>query len=123
MKKISYLTGLTVLGLSLSFATLAKLPDLTPEAKEAADLARAKTAHNDKKANYTLCLSQNKVAKAYAIKDKVVATPECADPGEFKAPVAAAPAAAPVAPAAAAPAAKPAEVANSATKPAEPAKK
>jgi hypothetical protein len=39
-----------------------------------------------------------------------VATPECADPGEFKAPVAAAPA-------------KPAEVANSATKPAEPAKK
>jgi hypothetical protein len=120
MKKISYLTGLTVLGLSLSFATLAKLPDLTPEAKEAADLARAKTAHNDKKANYTLCLSQNKVAKAYAIKDKVVATPECVDPGEFKAPVAAAPAAAP---AAAAPAAKPAEVANSATKPAEPAKK
>jgi hypothetical protein len=120
MKKISFLTGLTVLGLSLSFATLAKLPDLTPEAKEAADLARAKTAHNDKKANYALCLSQNKVAKSYAIKDKVVATPECADPGEFKAPVAAAPAAAP---AAAAPAAKPAEVANSATKPAEPAKK
>ena len=116
MKKISYLTGLTVLGLSLSFATLAKLPDLTPEAKEASDLARAKTAHNDKKAAYTLCLSQNKVAKAYAVKDKVVATPECADPGEFKAPVAAAPAApaAPVAPAVAAtaPAAKPAEPAK-----------
>lgn len=120
MKKISYLTGLTVLGLSLSFATLAKLPDLTPEAKEAADLGRAKTAHADKKAAYALCLSQNKVAKSYAVKDKVVATPECADPGEFKAPVAAVPVA-PVATSSTS--AKPAEVANSATKPAEPAKK
>jgi hypothetical protein len=45
------------------------------------------------------------------VKDKVVSTPECVDPGEFKAPEVAA-----------APAAKPAEVAN-APKPAEAPKK
>ena len=112
MKKIYSLTFL--LGMGLAFGSHAKLPDLSPEAKEAAELAKAKTAHTDKKAAYALCLAQNKVAKAYAVKDKVVSTPDCADPGEFKPPVANAPAVAPVAGAPAAPAApaKPAETAK-----------
>ena len=111
MKKIYSLTFL--LGMGLAFGSHAKLPDLSPDAKEAAELAKAKTAHGDKKAAYALCLAQNKVAKAYAVKDKVLATPDCADPGEFKPPVANAPAPAPAA-AAAAPAApvKPAETAK-----------
>jgi hypothetical protein len=93
MKKMYALT--LFIGLGLTFASQAKLPDLSPEAKEAAELAKAKAAHGDKKAAFALCQAQNKVAKGYAVKDKVVATPDCADPGEFKAPVAAAPSAAP----------------------------
>ena len=111
MRKIAYLTSVTLVAMSISFASVAKLPDLTPEAKEAAELAKAKAAHGDKKAAFLLCNAQNKVAKTYAVKDKVVATPDCVDPGEFKAPeVAATPA-------------KPAEVANAPVKPAEAPKK
>jgi len=113
MKKIAYLASATLVAMSISFASVAKLPDLTPEAKEAAELAKAKAAHGDKKAAFLLCNAQNKVAKTYAVKDKVVATPDCVDPGEFKAPEVAA----------AAPVAKPAEVANAPVKPAEAPKK
>ena len=113
MRKLTYLTSVALLAMSVSFASLAKLPDLTPEAKVAADLAKAKAAHGDKKAAYLLCNAQNKVAKTYAVKDKVVSTPECVDPGEFKAPDVAATTTP----------AKPAEVANAPAKPADTAKK
>ena len=89
MKKITLLTLSGLLVACLSSGVMAKLPPLTPEAKEAADLGKAKAAHGDKKAAYALCNAQNKVARSYAVKDKVVTTPECADPGEFKPPVAA----------------------------------
>jgi hypothetical protein len=113
MKKMTYLTSVALIAMSISFASVAKLPDLTPEAKAAAELAKAKAAHGDKKAAYGLCLAQNKVAKTYAVKDKVVSTPDCVDPGEFKAPeVATTPATA-----------KPAEVATAPAKPADAPKK
>lgn len=89
MKKITLLILSGLLVACLSGGVMAKLPDLTPEAKEAAELAKAKAAYGDKKAAFALCNAQNKVARAFAIKDKVVTTPECADPGEFKPPVAA----------------------------------
>lgn len=114
MRKIAYLTSATLVAMSISFASVAKLPDLTPEAKEAAELAKAKAAHGDKKAAFLLCNAQNKVAKTYAVKDKVVTTPDCVDPGEFKAPEVAAAAAAGV---------KPTEVAKAPVKPAEAPKK
>ena len=104
MRKIAYLTSVTLVAMSISFVSLAKLPDLTPEAKEAAELAKAKTAHSDKKAAYNLCMAQNKVAKSYAVKGKVIATPDCEDPGEFKPPVAASPVVTPTAPSVNAPA-------------------
>jgi hypothetical protein len=100
----------------ISTTVLAKLPDPSPEAKEAADLAKAKTAWSDKVAAYKLCQAQNKVAKVYSVKAKVVDTPACADPGEFVAPTANAAPAAATTPAPVA--AKPAE-----TKPVEAPKK
>ena len=78
------------------------LPPLTPEAQEAATLAKAKTAYGDKVGAYQLCQAQNKVADRF----KVAGAPApaaCVAPPPFVAPVAAA--AAPVAPAVA-PAAK-----------------
>lgn len=114
MRKIAYLTSTALVAMSISFASIAKLPDLTPEAKDAAALAKAKAAHGDKKAAYLLCNAQNKVAKTYAVKDKVVSTPDCVEPGEFKAPEVAT---------STAPVAKPAEVANAAVKPVEAPKK
>ena len=110
MKKIYAITFL--IGIGFAFSSQAKLPDLSPEAKEVAELAKAKTAHGDKKAAYALCMAQNKVAKSYAVKDKVVATPDCVDPGEFKPPVAAVPAATPATTASTTPPAKPAETAK-----------
>ena len=110
MKKIHSLTFL--LGMGLAFGSYAKLPDLTPEAKEAAELAKSKTAHGDKKAAYALCLAQNKVAKAYAVKDKVVSTPDCVDPGEFKPPVASVPPPVPSAAVPVPPTVKPTEAAK-----------
>jgi len=78
-----------------TFATasvFAALPPLTPEAQEAASLAKAKTAYGDKVGAFKLCLAQNKVADQF----KVPGTPApgaCTAPPPFVAPVAAAPAA------------------------------
>ena len=87
-----------------AFATtvFAALPPLTPEAQEAANLAKAKTAYGDRVGAYKLCLAQNKVADQY----RVPGTPApaaCTAPPPFVPPVAAA-----AAPAAPAPAATPA---------------
>lgn len=112
MKKIYAITFL--IGMGFAFSSQAKLPDLTPEAKEAAELTKAKTAHSDKKAAYNLCMAQNKVAKSYAVKGKVIATPDCEDPGEFKPPVATSPVVTPTAPSANVPA--PAKTAETAKK-------
>lgn len=85
-----------------SFVTasvFATLPPLTPEAQEAATLAKAKAGYGDKVGGYKLCLAQNKVADQF----RVSGTPApgaCTAPPPFVAPVAA------VAPAAPAPAAK-----------------
>ena len=86
-----------------AFATssvFAALPPLTPEAQEAATLAKAKTAYGDRVGAYKLCLAQNKVADQF----RVSGTPApgaCTAPPPFTPPVAAAaPAAAPAAPAA-----------------------
>jgi hypothetical protein len=86
-------------------AVYATLPPLTPEAQEAANLAKAKTAYGDKVGAYKLCLAQNKVADQY----RVPGTPApaaCTAPPPFVPPVAAAAVPAAPAPAAPAPAAK-----------------
>ena len=117
MNQLTTFVCVTITGLSLSFGAMAKLPDPSPEAKEAAKLAAAKTDYGNKVAAYQLCQAQNKVARSYAVKGKVVETPACVEPGEFKPPeVAALPAAAPAT-------AAPAATAAVAAKPAEPAKK
>lgn len=113
-------------GLLLAGAAQAKLvaPTLTPEQKEKAAEAAARTAWSGKVADYQLCKSMDRVAAHYQSDMKRrgstppaldPAPPACADPGPFVAPGAAA--AAP-APAVAATAAKPA-----AAKPATPVKK
>lgn len=72
-----------------SFATasvFAVLPPLTPEAQEAAGLAKAKAAYGDKVGAYKLCLSQNKVVDQF----RVAGTPApaaCTAPPPFVAPV------------------------------------
>ena len=79
-----------------SASVFAALPPLTPEAQEAADLAKAKTAYGDKVGAYQLCQAQNRVADRF----KVAGTPApaaCVAPPPFVPPVAAAPAAAPAA--------------------------
>jgi len=96
MKKLSLLL---VTLLSSGFV-LAKLPAPTPEQAAAADLAKARTDHGNRVANYQLCLSQNEVANKYR-KAGTPAPGACTNPGPFVPPVAApAPAAAPAAPAA-----------------------
>lgn len=90
MKKITVL-----LMTLLSSVAFAKLPAPTPEAAAAADLAKARTDHAGKVGNYQLCLSQNDVASKYK-KAGAPAPGACTNPGPFVAPVAAAPAAAPV---------------------------
>ncbi len=81
-------------------SVMAALPPLTPEAQEAATLAKAKTAYGDKVGAYQLCQAQNRVADKY----KVAGTPApaaCVAPPPFVAPVAAVtPTVAPAAPAA-----------------------
>ncbi len=77
-------------------SVMAALPPLTPEAQEAANLAKAKTAYGDRMGAYQLCQAQNRVADRF----KVAGTPApaaCAAPPPFVPPgtVAAAPAAAP----------------------------
>jgi hypothetical protein len=83
-----------------SFATVAAfaaLPPLTPEAQEAATLAKAKAAYGDKVGAFKLCQAQNRVADQF----RVPGTPApaaCVAPPPFVAPVAAAaPAPAPAA--------------------------
>lgn len=98
MKKLSLLL-VTLLSSGFVFA---KLPAPTPEQAAAADLAKARTDHGNKVANYQLCKSQNEVANKYK-KAGAPAPAACVNPGPFVAPAAApAPAPAP----AAAPAAK-----------------
>jgi hypothetical protein len=86
MKKMTSFAYALIALAALSFELHAKLPAPSPEAKEAAVLASAKTAYGDKVAAYKLCQAQNKVAKTYAVKAKVVDMPACVEPGEFKAP-------------------------------------
>ena len=89
-----------------SAAVFAALPPLSPEAQEAANLAKAKTAYGDKVGAYKLCLAQNKVADQF----RVSGTPApgaCTAPPPFTPPVAAT-VAAPAAPAASAAPAAPA---------------
>ena len=76
----------------VSAAAFAALPPLTPEAQEAATLAKAKTAYGDRMGAFQLCQAQNKVADRF----RVAGTPApaaCVAPPPFVAPVAAAPAA------------------------------
>lgn len=103
MKNSTLISFLAVAAVTISASSFAKLPAPTPEAKAAAELAKAKADHGNKVAAYQLCQSQDKVAKKYKQtgKDvKMVETPPCKDPGKFVPPEAA-----PAAPAAAAPAA------------------
>ena len=76
----------------------ATLPPLSPEAQEAANLAKAKTAYGDKVAAYQLCQAQNRVADKFRVSG-TPAPAACVAPPPFAPPVAAA-APAPVAPAA-----------------------
>jgi hypothetical protein len=89
MKKLIAFT-LCTFATASAFATL---PPLTPEAKAADDLAKAKTAYAGRVANFQLCQAMNKVADQY----RVPGTPApaaCVAPPPFVAPgtVAAAPA-------------------------------
>ena len=73
-------------------SVMAALPPLTPEAQEAATLAKAKAAYGDRMGAFQLCQAQNRVADRY----KLAGTPApaaCTAPPPFVAPVAAAPAA------------------------------
>jgi hypothetical protein len=73
----------------VSAAAFAALPPLTPEAQEAAALAKAKAAYGDRVGAFQLCQSQNKVADRF----RVAGTPApaaCAAPPPFVPPVAAA---------------------------------
>jgi hypothetical protein len=72
-----------------SASIFAALPPLTPEAQEAATLAKAKSAYGDRVGAYQLCQSINKVADRF----KMSGTPApaaCVAPPPFVAPVAAA---------------------------------
>jgi hypothetical protein len=85
----------------VSAAAFATLPPLSPEAKAADDLAKAKAAYAGRVGNFQLCQAINKVADQY----RVAGTPApaaCAVVPPFVAPGATAPApAAAAAPAAA----------------------
>ena len=70
-------------------SVMAALPPLSPEAQEAANLAKAKTAYGDKVGAYKLCLSQNEVANKFK-KAGAAAPAACVNPGPFVAPVPAA---------------------------------
>ena len=92
MKKIIAFALCTFAAASV-FATL---PPLSPEAQEAATLAKAKTAYGDKVAAYQLCQAQNRVADKFRVSG-TPAPAACVAPPPFVPPVAAA--AAPAAPA------------------------
>jgi hypothetical protein len=69
----------------------AKLPPPTPEAKAAADQAKAKSDWTDKVGAYKLCQSMNRVAEGYFKSAKAkglethspTPTPPCTEPGPF----------------------------------------
>jgi len=94
MKKIIAFT-LCAIASAAAFATL---PPLSPEAQEAANLAKAKSAYGDRVGAYQLCQSQNRVADKFRMSGTPAPT-ACVAPPPFVAPVAAA--AVPAAPAAA----------------------
>ena len=72
-----------------SATVFSALPPLTPEAQEAATLAKAKAAYGDKVGAYQLCRSQNRVADRFKIAG-TAAPAACVAPPPFVAPVAAA---------------------------------
>ncbi|QWD99723.1 hypothetical protein FD967_06625 [Polynucleobacter sp. JS-Mosq-20-D10] len=87
MKKIIALTLCSF----ASVAAFAALPPLTPEAQEAAALAKAKSAYGDRMGAFQLCQAQNKVADRFRVSG-TPAPAACVAPPPFVAPVAAAPA-------------------------------
>lgn len=97
---------LVVAAAFLAGNALAKLPDPSPEAKDAAGLKKAQADHAAKVGAYALCKSQDSTAKRYMASPpgkgkKGASLPPCADPGKFVAPASpAAPAAMAAAPAA-----------------------
>jgi len=72
-----------------SAAVFAALPPLTPEAQEAATLAKAKSAYGDRMGAFQLCQAQNKVADRFRVSG-TPAPAACVAPPPFVAPVAAA---------------------------------
>lgn len=72
-----------------SATVFSALPPLTPEAQEAAALAKAKAAYGDKVGAYQLCQSQNRVADRFKVAG-TAAPAACVAPPPFVAPVAAA---------------------------------
>jgi len=88
MKKIIALTLCSF----ASVAAFAALPPLTPEAQEAATLAKAKAAYGDRVGAFQLCQAQNKVADRFRVSG-TPAPAACVAPPPFSPPVAAAPAA------------------------------
>ena len=73
----------------VSAAAFAALPPLTPEAQEAATLAKAKAAYGDRMGAFQLCQAQNKVADRFRVSG-TPAPAACVAPPPFVAPVAAA---------------------------------
>ena len=81
---------------SLAATAYAKLPPPPEAAKEQAAEAAARTAWQDKLANYKLCLAQDRVAETYRKDAKSAGktapqptnTPACDDPGQFVSPLA-----------------------------------
>ncbi len=90
MRCVVRLLALAAAALSVAPA-LAKLPELSAEAKAKLAEAAAKTAWSGNVDNYLLCKSQDRVAAKYrtdaAAAGKPVgavpATPPCTDPGQF----------------------------------------
>lgn len=108
MPRTVHATLIAALLAAPAFAALAKLPPPSDEAKAKAAEAAAKTAWTDKVGAFQLCKAMDRSAAHYRKDNKAAkpaeATPPCADPGPFVAPVAPV---APVAAAASAPGAKP----------------
>ena len=72
-----------------SAVVFSALPPLTPEAQEAAILAKAKAAYGDKVGAYQLCQAQNRVADRFKVAG-TAAPAACVAPPPFVPPVAAA---------------------------------
>jgi hypothetical protein len=85
MKKIIAFT----IGAFAAASVMATLPPLTPEAQEAATLAKAKSAYGDRMGAYQLCQAQNRVADRFKMSG-TAAPAACTAPPPFVAPVAAA---------------------------------